>query len=88
MNYAASRSYAPTSGKTDTPATLVAWPAVPPAAGLLLSVIIPARDEAENLPATLAALAAQTTLRGQPLDPASYEILVLANNCRDQTAAV
>lgn len=51
-------------------------------------VIIPAKDEAENLPATLAALAAQTTLAGHPLDPAGYEVIVLANNCLDNTAAV
>ena len=64
------------------------WPAAPPSSRLLISVIIPAKDEAANLPTTLTALAAQTDLHGRPLDPASYEILVLANNCRDQTAAV
>ncbi|HEX8425346.1 glycosyltransferase [Hymenobacter sp.] len=66
----------------------VLWPTTPPNARLLIGVIIPAKDEAENLPATLAALAAQTDLQGQPLDFASYEILVLANNCHDQTANV
>ncbi|MBO0357750.1 glycosyltransferase [Hymenobacter sp. BT186] len=59
-----------------------------PHPGVLVSVIIPAKDEATNLPATLAALAAQTNLAGQPLDPVTYEILVLANNCKDRTAAV
>lgn len=59
-----------------------------PAAALRSVVIIPAKDEADNLPQTLAALAAQTTLAGQPLDPATYEVVVLANNCRDATAAV
>ncbi|GAB3304394.1 glycosyltransferase [Hymenobacter humi] len=53
-----------------------------------LSVIIPAKDEAANLPATLAALAAQTDLEGRPLPPGCYEVIVLANNCTDATAAV
>ena len=60
----------------------------PPCCSLRTSVIIPAKDEAANLPATLAALAAQTDLRGQPLPVGSFEIIVLANNCRDATAAV
>jgi hypothetical protein len=62
--------------------------AAAPHSSLLVSVIIPAKDEASNLPATLQALATQTDLHGQPLDFASYEILVLANNCQDRTAAV
>jgi hypothetical protein len=62
--------------------------AVAPASELLVSVVIPAKDEAENLPLALAALAAQTDLQGVPLPPRSYEVIVLANNCRDQTAAV
>jgi hypothetical protein len=61
---------------------------VPPAPELLASVIIPAKDEADNLPFALAALAAQTNLQGLPLPARSYEVIVLANNCRDQTAAV
>ena len=60
----------------------------PPAPALQACVIIPARDEALHLPATLAALAAQTTLAGQQLPPGTLEVLVLANNCRDRTAAV
>ncbi len=60
----------------------------PPHASLRISVIIPAKDEVLNLPATLAALAAQTTLVGHPLPPDSYEVIVLANNCLDDTAAV
>ena len=59
----------------------------PPAAALQACVIIPAKDEAATLPATLAALAAQTTLSGQPLPPAMLEVIVLANNCLDHTAA-
>ncbi|WP_133274103.1 glycosyltransferase [Hymenobacter radiodurans] len=62
--------------------------ATPPAAELFVSVVIPAKDEAENLPLALAALAAQTDLQNRPLPTGSYEIIVLANNCHDQTAAV
>lgn len=51
-------------------------------------VIIPARDEAAGIAATLTALAEQRTLDGQLLDPRDYEVIVLANNCRDATAAV
>ena len=60
----------------------------PPRAGLRATVIIPAKDEAANLPATLAALAAQTDLAGRPLPVGSFEVIVLANNCTDATLAV
>ncbi|GAB3871224.1 glycosyltransferase [Hymenobacter segetis] len=60
----------------------------PPRAGLRISVIIPAKDEAVTLPTALAALAAQVTECGQALPPDSFEVIVLANNCQDATAAV
>ena len=60
----------------------------PPRAGLQVSVIVPAKNEAASLPAALAALAAQTDLHGEPLPQGSYEVIVLANNCSDATAAV
>ena len=60
----------------------------PPHPALRACVIVPAKDEALTLPATLAALAAQTTLVGQQLPPGAFEVLVLANNCTDRTAAV
>jgi len=59
----------------------------PPDAALQACVIIPAKDEAAGLPATLAALAAQTTLGGERLPAGMLEVIVLANNCRDRTAA-
>jgi len=59
----------------------------PPAAELQACVIIPAKDEAHNLPATLAALASQAELDGTPLPTGCLEIIVLANNCQDRTAA-
>lgn len=60
----------------------------PPSPALRVSVVVPVRDEEETLPAALAALAAQVNPHGAPLDPASYEVLVLANNCRDTSAAL
>ena len=51
-------------------------------------VIIPARDEREALPAALSALAGQLDLCGRPLDRCRFEVIVLANNCVDDTAAV
>ena len=72
---------------SDAGATCLRRQLPPPRAGLRVSVIIPAKDEAANLPATLAALAAQTTLAGHPLPPDSYEVIVLANNCQDDTAS-
>ncbi len=51
-------------------------------------VAVPARDEAATIGATLAALAAQRDRRGRALDPRRYEVLVVANNCADATAAI
>jgi len=70
------------------PARLLRQQLPPPRPNLHVSVIIPAKDEAEGLPATLAALAHQTDLTGQPLPAGYYEVLVLANNCTDATAEV
>jgi|GEM_PF-551388 len=60
----------------------------PPSSFLRACVIIPAKDEATNLPATLAALAGQVDGAGRPLPPAEVEVIVLANNCQDHTAEV
>lgn len=62
--------------------------AVPPRPGLQAVVVVPVKDEAASLPATLAALATQTDLSGEPLAGSFFEVIVLANNCRDQSAAV
>lgn len=61
---------------------------VPPHPALVASIIVPAKNESETLPATLAALATQLDLEGKALAPELFEILVLANNCEDATAAV
>ena len=53
-----------------------------------LSVTVPAKDEAGYITQTLQALARQQDGIGQPLDPTLYEVIVLANNCRDATAEV
>ncbi len=60
----------------------------PPRPALRAVVIIPAKNEAGHLPGTLRALARQVDLTGRRLAPDSYEIIVLANNCTDGTAAV
>ena len=59
-----------------------------PDARLLASVVVPARDEAANIGAALDALAAQRDLNDEPLDPQTFEIILLANNCRDETARI
>lgn len=69
-------------------AQLVHRQLLPPRAALQASVIIPAKNEVANLPATLAALAAQMDAAGQALPPDSFEVVVLANNCTDATAAL
>lgn len=53
-----------------------------------LCVVVPIRNEAEHLPATISALAQQVTEQGQPVDPDSYEVLILANNCSDDSVAI
>ncbi len=59
-----------------------------PSAQLQASVIIPAKDEEENLWQTLEALYRQTCPEGNSLDRNIYEVIVLANNCTDHTAAL
>ena len=49
---------------------------------------IPAHDEAERISACLAALAMQRDERGAPMPVGSFAVLILANNCRDETPAL
>jgi glycosyltransferase involved in cell wall biosynthesis len=51
-------------------------------------VIIPVRNEADTLESTLTALLHQVDLQGYPIDANSYEVIVLANNCSDRSAAI
>ena len=52
------------------------------------SVIIPARDEAAALPACLDAFAKQTDTLGAPLGASVFEIVLMLNNCTDDSPAV
>ncbi|MEO5734062.1 MAG: glycosyltransferase, partial [Rubrivivax sp.] len=58
----------------------------PPAADLRAVVVMPVRNEAAGIDVALLALASQVDATGQPLDRTTYEIIVLANNCDDDTA--
>ena len=49
-------------------------------------VIVPARNEEASLPRTLEALRNQVDCAGAPIDAASYEVLLLLNNCTDRSA--
>ena len=60
----------------------------PPQSDCRVSVVIPVRNEAENLPAVIQALANQVDNNGDSLNPNIYEVLVLANNCTDNTVEV
>jgi hypothetical protein len=50
-------------------------------------IVVPARDESVRIEKCLSALARQVDSDGRPIDPAKYEVIVLANNCHDETAA-
>jgi len=51
-------------------------------------VVVPARNEEATLALLITALAGQRDLRGTPLDAASYEVILLLNNCTDRTAEI
>lgn len=61
---------------------------VPPLSTCDVCVIVPVKDEAEKLELTLTALANQADAKGQPLRPNRYEIILLANNCSDNSAEI
>jgi glycosyl transferase family 2 len=50
-------------------------------------IVVPARDENVRIEKCLSALVRQVDSEGRPIDLAKYEVIVLANNCRDSTAA-
>lgn len=60
----------------------------PPLQQCEVCVVVPVRDEAETLFSSLRALAHQLDLAGNPLNPERYEIILLANNCSDDSAAI
>ncbi len=51
-------------------------------------VVIPVRNERASLPATLNALARQVDCFGKPLGPERFEIILLLNNCTDDSLHV
>jgi len=61
---------------------------IPPLPQCNICVIVPVRDEAETIESTLFALVHQVDFQGRPLDLNSYEVIVLANNCSDSSAAI
>lgn len=75
-----------TASATMAPAAML-FP-TPPRPSCTVSVVIPAKDEREGIEATLDALAGQVELDGCSFPRERFEILVLANNCRDETAAI
>lgn len=60
----------------------------PPSPHLRASVVIPARDEECGITRALDALAHSCDGLGRRLDPRTWEVLLLCNNCRDDTARV
>ncbi|WP_375446508.1 glycosyltransferase [uncultured Fibrella sp.] len=57
----------------------------PPTTARRVSVVVPVRNEADGIALTLDALRNQLTISGQRLDQALYEVLVLTNNCADNS---
>jgi hypothetical protein len=57
-------------------------------AGAQACVVLPARNEQHFLPRALDALRLQYDLNGEPLPQASYEVVLLLNNCTDASQAV
>lgn len=60
----------------------------PPSPHCEVCVVVPVRNEAQTLESTLAALADQVDLEGRPLDSTCYEVILFANNCSDDSAAI
>ncbi len=66
-----------------------AFAGLPPVgANVRTIVVLPARDEADHIARALAALAEQRTGDGRAVDPRTYETIVFANTCRDETASI
>lgn len=59
---------------------------IPPSGHLKVSVILPVRNEQDNLTKTLDALRNQKDNGGFQLSFHQYEVLLLANNCTDESA--
>lgn len=60
----------------------------PPLSTCEICAIVPVRNEAATLTATLFALAHQVDRFGQPIAAERYEVILLVNNCTDDSAAI
>jgi glycosyltransferase involved in cell wall biosynthesis len=60
----------------------------PPAKGLKATIIVPVKDEELNLHGMLDALRQQVDPLGNAIPDANFEVLLLANNCTDQSYAL
>ena len=60
----------------------------PPLKSCEVCVIVPVRNEADALKNTLLALSNQVDLIGKLLNKSCYEIIVLVNNCTDDSAEI
>ncbi|MBC8154912.1 MAG: glycosyltransferase [Bacteroidetes bacterium] len=58
---------------------------LPPSPALRVSVVVPVRNEADHLQQTLDALRNQQYSDGSAVPYRDYEVLLLANNCTDQS---
>ncbi len=61
---------------------------VPPRPECEICVIVPVRNESQLLEKCLLSLANQSDFQGQPIDSSRYEIILLANNCTDDSVAI
>ena len=61
---------------------------VPPRPECEICVIVPVRNESQLLEKCLLSLANQSDFQGQPIDSSRYEIILLANNCIDDSVAI
>lgn len=71
--------------KTD-PAVL--FKEVPVSPEVLVSVVIPVKNEADCIAECLSAFLIQTDTEGQKIDEKTFELLILVNNCTDESAAI
>lgn len=53
-----------------------------------VTVVIPVRDEAEHIAQSLRAFTRQVDLTGKKLDERFFEVLILANNCQDDSIEI
>ncbi len=60
----------------------------PPSPQCEVCVVVPVRNEEELLEGCLKALADQVDLNGRDLDLNRYEVILLANNCNDDSVAI